>query len=406
MSAMDFPSSPTNNQQTSDGRYYFDSSVGTAGGWRSTPLPVGGLPAGSIIQWSGSTAPANWLICDGSAVSRSVYPSLFAVVGTTYGAGDGSTTFNLPDLRGRIPVGKNGGSFGTLGATGGAETVTLTTAQMPSHSHTQNAHSHTGYTSTNGNHDHNIYSEYGASGEGYFNPYNNRQIQPAQPGAGTRIERGGMLAGNGNHSHSIQTYDSTAINQNTGGGEAHSNLQPYLVTNYIIKTSVGWTAGDSELATRMVAAETTNTAQNTRLTALETTVDTAWVTYTPTFYNATIGNGTVAFYYKKIGKIVHIRGRFTLGTTSNIGSLLDWSLPIIPSSRYGGLISMGQASYYNGAIFYGTNVGIGGTTMRSIRYVRDGADNIRNNEIVPTTPFTWGSGCFFETELFLLLHSC
>lgn len=121
--ALDFPNSPTNGQTY--GNYYYDASVGTSGAWRANPIPVGGLPAGSIIQWGSNTAPANWLICDGSAVSRTVYPSLFAAIGTQYGAGDGSTTFNLPDLRGRVAVGKNSGTFGTLGATGGAETVAL-----------------------------------------------------------------------------------------------------------------------------------------------------------------------------------------------------------------------------------------------------------------------------------------
>lgn len=164
-----------------------------------------------------------------------------------------------------------------------------------------------------------------------------------------------------------------------------------------------WRATNSgqSIVNRLTAIESLNTTQDTRLTSLEaydTAINAAWTAYTPTFYNATIGNGTTFFCYKKIGKVMFVRGRFTLGTTSNIGSLLDWSLPLIPSSRYGGLATFGQAIYYNGSLFYGTNVAIGGTTMRSIRYVRDGGDNIRNNEIVPTQPFTWGSGCFFETE--------
>lgn len=111
------------------------------------------LPVGSVIDYAGETAPAGWLMCDGSAVSRTTYAALAAVLigsGTpyaTYGAGNGSTTFNLPDLRGRVVAGKDdmGGSSAnrltspingdTLGAAGGSQSHTLTTAEMPSHIH-------------------------------------------------------------------------------------------------------------------------------------------------------------------------------------------------------------------------------------------------------------------------------
>ena len=64
-------------------------------------------PAGSITQFGGSSTPSGWLLCNGSAVSRSTYSNLFTVIGTTYGVGDGSTTFNLPNLKGKVPVGYN-----------------------------------------------------------------------------------------------------------------------------------------------------------------------------------------------------------------------------------------------------------------------------------------------------------
>ena len=98
------------------------------------------LPAGLVLPFAGATAPDGFLLCYGQAVSRSTYADLFAAIGTTYGAGDGSTTFNLPDLRGRVAAGKDdmgggaanrltGGGSGiagtTLGAAGGAETQTL-----------------------------------------------------------------------------------------------------------------------------------------------------------------------------------------------------------------------------------------------------------------------------------------
>lgn len=211
MTVMDFPTTPLDGQTTADGRYYFDASVGTSGAWRSAPLPVGGLPAGSIIQWGATTPPANWLLCDGSAVSRVTYSSLFAAIGTTYGVGNGSTTFNLPDLRGRVAVGRDGSQteFDVLGESGGAKTHTLTVDQIPSHNHTG------GFTQT------------------------------------WAISGGQVGGGRGNDS----AVHPNPLTGATGGGQAHNNLQPYLVTNYIIKATAGWTAGDSELATRLGAVE-------------------------------------------------------------------------------------------------------------------------------------------------------
>lgn len=92
------------------------------------------------IQAFGHNSPAgNWLWCNGAAVSRTTYATLFAAIGTTWGAGDGSTTFNVPDLRRRTLVGSGGTSTGTLGnavgSTGGAETHTLSTSEMPNHVH-------------------------------------------------------------------------------------------------------------------------------------------------------------------------------------------------------------------------------------------------------------------------------
>lgn len=149
--------------------------------------------SGDIIWTGASSARAGFLLCDGSAVSRTTYADLFAVIGTTYGAGDGSTTFNVPNLKGRVPVGRDSGQteFDTLGETGGAKTHTLLTAEMPAHTHTQ-----TGLTVS------------ALLGYGQTSPILGNATNAA----------GGAVTGS------------------TGGGGAHNNLQPYLVLNGVIKT--------------------------------------------------------------------------------------------------------------------------------------------------------------------------
>jgi microcystin-dependent protein len=158
-------------------------------------LPGGdSLPAGTVSMTAATAVPSAWLLCDGQQVSRATYSGLFAAIGTTYGAGNGSTTFNVPNLKGRVPVGRDAGQteFDTLGDTGGAKTHTLTTTQIPEHAH--------------------------------------------------RIQRTNIAA-------SAQGIDSSTVyklkvdsgadfstTQNAGGGEAHNNLQPYIALNYIIKT--------------------------------------------------------------------------------------------------------------------------------------------------------------------------
>lgn len=150
------------------------------------------VPAGSLFPFAAATAPSGYLLCDGSAVSRATYATLFGVVGTTYGVGDGSTTFNLPDLQGRVAVGKNSGTFTTIGASGGEETHVLTIPELAAHTH--------------------------------------------GPGDGTnfvfqKTSGGTSLSGSSNN-----FTIATAVTGSTGSGTAHNNLQPYLVLTYIIKT--------------------------------------------------------------------------------------------------------------------------------------------------------------------------
>jgi len=168
------------------------------------------IPAGTITMFGGSSAPTGYLLCDGSAVSRTTYADLFTAIGTTYGTGDGSTTFNVPNVKGKVPVGRDGAdtSFDALGETGGEKTHTLTSGEMPEHTHTQDAHYHR--------------IEVGGASGG-----TSRYKHTTSNGVTNDEDSGG---------HSVGTQYVTATNQNTGGGEAHNNLQPYIVFNYIIKT--------------------------------------------------------------------------------------------------------------------------------------------------------------------------
>jgi microcystin-dependent protein len=147
-------------------------------------------PIGGVTTYAGSASPSSkWAICDGTAVSRTTYDVLFTRIGTTYGVGDGTTTFNLPNLKGRVVVGVDAAQteFDALGETGGAKTHTLTTAEMPSHQHT-----------------------FSRANEGPF---------------------GGIIGSNG-HGGTIQETLSTSA---TGGSGAHNNLQPYIALNYLIR---------------------------------------------------------------------------------------------------------------------------------------------------------------------------
>ena len=173
------------------------------------------LPAGSLVPYAGATIPTLFLLCDGRAVSRTTYASLFSAIGTAWGAGDGSTTFNIPDLRDRTVAGVGSDTdFNQLAKKSGASTVALTSAN-------NGPHTHTGTTSTNGHHDH-----------GYSVPYN---TQLTHYGTYARVawegtrEIGRRTDGSGNHNHSFTTNSS-------GSGTPFSVVQKTAAVNWVIRT--------------------------------------------------------------------------------------------------------------------------------------------------------------------------
>jgi microcystin-dependent protein len=217
----------------------------------------------------------------GQAVSRTTYSGLFALLGTSYGAGDGTTTFNIPDYRGRTLVGHDASQpeFDVLGETGGAKTHTLTTAQMPSHTHVQNAHNHTqdahGHNISDPSHAHTQAAHFhrvglDAAADGTLDVSLVQESSAAtHAGWGSNIDHtsGGARAvvtdqrapvinasftGVSVVGNTATNQATTATNQNSGLGEAHNNLQPYTVVKWIICAASSSGNFDTEVQTALV----------------------------------------------------------------------------------------------------------------------------------------------------------
>ena len=179
-------------------------------------------------MYGGPSAPAGFLLCNGAAVSRTTYDALFDIVGTLYGPGDGSTTFNLPDLAGRFPLG--GDSNHALGSTGGAETRTLAVSNLPAHTHSMNHQHANGSTGSAGVHTHeNAWREDASS----FGPQNN--IAAAGGASGNVVNKQSAAAA-GAHTHAFQVPAFTGNTGQTGLGQPVNVMPPYTAVTFIIKT--------------------------------------------------------------------------------------------------------------------------------------------------------------------------
>lgn len=235
------------------------------------------LPIGSIIPFGGTEAPTGWLICDGSGLNRETYKELFAAIGTNFGT-DGPGNFYIPDLRGKVVVGQNASEteFSTLGKTGGEKTHTLTVNEMPSHNH----------------------------------------------GGHVKVTNSSALALNGDSGGGDNfTCQISAVTNNAtqfaeiptqGGSQAHNNLQPYQVTNYIIKA----------FQSSGVVAQVSNTKS-------ESTTD----TYSCDYVNR---------FGKNLWSGEFTSGSITVEGLSNYKVIIVW--------LFGGIICIGNTSWGIGGI--------------------------------------------------------
>ena len=275
MPELDFP------PITSEGQQWTDNDGATWQVWRGAWVRTGGVatvlevPTGTLLAYGTTIPPAGYLYCNGQEISRTTYAGLFGVIGETYGAGDGSTTFKVPDLRGRVLAGADDTSerlpgIDAVGQTTGASTHTLTEAQLPAHTHSGSSnstgsHAHTASSNSTGSHGHTASSNStgshthsdttGSGDKQHLHGITIRSLNQNAGGSNTYVHPSGQLntwnqniahthsvstSSNGAHSHTITvnsggSHSHTITVGSTGSGSAHKYVQPSLTIVCIIK---------------------------------------------------------------------------------------------------------------------------------------------------------------------------
>ena len=200
-------------------------------------------PAGIVLPFAGSVAPQGYLLCDGSAVSRSEYADLFAAIGTVYGAGDGSTTFNVPDLSGRVIIGVS--ESHVLGSTGGEASHVLTDSELPAHVHEVPQHGHDNdivattpelsHTVTQATFTYNSPNWHQAQYRSTLYTWVYGSVGATNASRSQNVAVANHAAADCTMGGSIEAADAMSTNS-IGLSDAHNNMQPYSVMNYIIST--------------------------------------------------------------------------------------------------------------------------------------------------------------------------
>jgi microcystin-dependent protein len=194
---------------------------------------VGGyplIPVGGLMPYAGATSPEGWLLCDGSAINRTTYANLFALIGTTYGSGNGTTTFNVPDMRSRLPIGAGAGTGLTsraLAATGGAESVVIASGNLPTHVHSINPPS-----TTSGNDD-----------PGHTHAYD---VPLSNTGNDINVHQHYVNDGGAHEHRMYSVIDAAAGTAKARVSSTGSSLGATGISEYIYAHNHGYTAGANQ----------------------------------------------------------------------------------------------------------------------------------------------------------------